>query len=120
MEQTHFSLDLSGLKPLFQDWVKEVITENSLQNTTSAPEQPDADKLLTVEEAAEFLLLSKYTLYSKVSRKELPASKAGKRLYFSRSDLNNYLRANRRYSLSEIKSRAEDHLKIISPNPINP
>lgn len=48
------------------------------------------DKLLSVREAAVFLRLTTPTIYSKVSRGELPAMKQGNRLYFSILILNKH------------------------------
>jgi len=44
----------------------------------------EAEKLLTIKEASEFLKLTVPTIYSKVSKNELPYMKQGKRLYFSK------------------------------------
>lgn len=46
-----------------------------------------SDELLTVQQASELVNLAVPTLYSKVSLKEIPYCKKGKRLYFSRSEL---------------------------------
>ena len=54
-------------------------------------EQPET--LLTVEEAAKLLHLSIPTMYGKTHRNELPFMKRGKRLYFSRHELLEYIKA---------------------------
>jgi excisionase family DNA binding protein len=58
--------------------------------------------LLTVKQTADFLDLSVKTIYNLISRQELPVMKRGKRCYFSRQDLIDYLKSGRRYTLSEI------------------
>lgn len=68
-------------------------------------EQPE--KLYTVQEAAEFLNLSVPTIYSKVSRNELPFMKRSKRLYFSNIELLKYLKEGRRRTQAELKAEAE-------------
>ena len=45
----------------------------------------------TVRELAKFLNLTVPTIYSKVSRGDLPYLKRGKRLYFSRETIENWL-----------------------------
>lgn len=50
------------------------------------------DQLLTIQQAAELLHLSVPTLYSKVSKRELPCMKRGKRLYFSQNELVEYVK----------------------------
>lgn len=68
-------------------------------------EQPE--QLLTIQEASKFLNLSVPTLYSKVSKNELPYMKRSKRLYFSSTELLNYLKQGRKKSTSEIEQEAE-------------
>lgn len=63
------------------------------------------DELLNVEEAAAFLKISEASLYTKVSRKEIPFSKPGKRLYFSRKELQDWISNARHKTANEIRSR---------------
>ncbi len=57
--------------------------------------QEDPEKLMTIQQAAEFLSLSVPTLYTKISReKDFPHMKRGKRLYFLRGELLKYLKGN--------------------------
>ncbi len=71
---------------------------------------PSQDQFLTAEEAAAFLRLSVPTIYSKVSRGELTVMKQGNRLYFSQSELIDYLRAGKRKSNSEIQTEACEYI----------
>ncbi len=72
---------------------------------------PEVDKLKNIKEAAEFLHLSVYTIYSKVSRGELPSMKKGKRLYFSTQDLTDYVKSGKKLTLTDIEAKAEQYLK---------
>ena len=91
--------------------ISERVTANILkavrneQPTTDQPEQ-----LLTIQEAAEFLSLTVPTMYSKVSKGELPVMKRSKRLYFSRTELLEYLKDGRKKSNAEIEQEAEKYL----------
>ena len=64
------------------------------------------EKLLTIQEAAAFLSLSVPTIYSKVSKRELPFMKRSKRLYFSSEQLQNYIREGQNKTNAEIESEA--------------
>jgi excisionase family DNA binding protein len=66
--------------------------------------------LFTIQEAADFLRLSVPTMYSKVSKGELPSMKRGKRLYFSRSELMSYIKQGRRSSNEELDAQAQTYL----------
>ena len=68
------------------------------------------DELLTVQEAAKFLKLTVPTIYSKVSRNELPVMKKGKRLYFSQKELLEYLQTGRKKTNTEIAAEADAYL----------
>jgi len=61
-----------------------------------------SEKLLTVHQAAEFLRLTVPTIYSKVSKGELPVMKRSKRLYFSRIELTDYIKAGRKKTQADI------------------
>ncbi len=77
---------------------------------TNVQPQETADQFLTVEQAAEFLTLAVPTIYSKVSRRELPYMKRGKRLYFAKSDLEDYLKGGRVKTVKEIEAEADQFL----------
>jgi excisionase family DNA binding protein len=85
--------------------LKKLLIENQ---ENSIKEQPE--KLLTIQEASVFLSLSIATIYSKVSKGELPVMKGGKRLYFSSVELLNFLKQGRKKSKSEIEQEAEVNL----------
>ncbi len=74
-------------------------------------EQPPQEQLLTIQEAADFLNLTVPTLYSKVSKGELPVMKRSKRLYFSRTELLDYIKQGRKKSNAEIDAAAESYLR---------
>jgi len=81
------------------DCIKHLLLENRLQNS-----QRPRDDLLTIGQAAKFLSLSVPTLYTKVSRKEIPVNKRGKRLYFSTVELSEWVRSGRKKTTEEINS----------------
>ena len=85
--------------------LKRLLIEKQEQHTTEQPEQ-----LLTVQEAAQFLNLTVPTMYSKVSKGELPVMKRSKRLYFSSTELMEYLKEGRKKSNAEIEQEAEAYL----------
>ncbi len=68
------------------------------------------DKLLTIDEAAEFLNLSKATLYSYTQRNAIPFSKLSKRLYFSQVELTEWIKLGRKKTLIEIAAEADSYL----------
>lgn len=74
-----------------------------LLSRSNESQQTEVDKLLTIQEAASFLHLSVPTLYGYVSKTLIPVSKQGKRLYFSKQELTEWVKAGRKKTISEIQ-----------------
>lgn len=78
--------------------------EKVIQNNTS--------DLLTIQEAANLLHMSVPTCYTKVSKRELPHTKKGGRLYFSRQELLGWLKQGRRKTNTELEQEANDYVAL--------
>jgi len=89
--------------------IENLILDLKQPTKVEPTEQPE--QFLTIQEAAKFLNLTVPTIYSKVSKGELPVMKRSKRLYFSSSELMDYLKKGRKKSKAEIEAAAEDYLK---------
>lgn len=74
------------------------------------PTAEQAEQVLTIQQAAEFLNLTVPTMYSKSSKGELPVMKRGKRLYFSKQELTKYLQAGRKKSFADVEAEASAYL----------
>ncbi|MCU0432253.1 MAG: helix-turn-helix domain-containing protein [Bacteroidia bacterium] len=75
------------------------------------PQHAENEQLLTIQQAGEFLNLSVPTIYGYVSRSAIPVSKRGKRLYFSKLELLQWIKDGRKKTAAEIKSEAESYIK---------
>ncbi len=73
--------------------------------------QPETDELLTVQDAAKFLSLSVPTVYTLISKGELPVMKRSKRCYFSKVELIDYLKQGKKKTFAETANEAETYLK---------
>lgn len=73
-------------------------------------EQSKIEKLMSVKDAANFLGLAVATIYSKVSRGELPVMKRAGRLYFSNSELLEYVQEGRVRTIVEIEADSHEFL----------
>lgn len=69
------------------------------------------DELLTVQDTAKFLSLSVPTVYTLISKGELPVMKRSKRCYFSKAELIAYLRQGRKRTFTETATEAEHYCK---------
>lgn len=68
-----------------------------------SPENLSEDNLLTVDQTSKLVKLSVSTIYSKVSRKEIPAFKIGKRLYFSKDEITAWIKSGKIKTIAEIR-----------------
>jgi len=59
-------------------------------------EPPKSDRLMVLPEAAEFLNLSKASVYRLVSHRQIPFHKSGGRLYFFEGELTEWIKNGRK------------------------
>ena len=93
---------LSNIESLLHQF-KELPIESATQSIE--------DEFLTTEEAAKFLSLTVSTIYALNHRRELPVMKRGKRCYFSKKELLDYLRKGRSKTLNETEEESLDLMK---------
>ncbi|NQY10437.1 MAG: helix-turn-helix domain-containing protein [Flavobacteriales bacterium] len=71
----------------------------------------NSGQLLSIDEVAELLHLTKPTIYSKHSKGELPGvCKRGKRLYFQRDVIIDWIKSGRTKSNAEIETATDEYL----------
>lgn len=101
MENLVFTqLSIPEVKRLFREEIEAFF------ETRAFPNQPEQDRIGGIELAIEITGLAKPTIYSLVSTRKIPHSKQGKRLYFSRRELLEWLAAGKRKTQSEIAIEA--------------
>jgi excisionase family DNA binding protein len=88
----------------------EILLEHLKEQPQQAVTTEQPEQLLSIQEAAQFLNLTVPTIYSKVSKGELPVMKRSKRLYFSSTELMEYIKEGRKKSNAEIEQEAEAYL----------
>jgi predicted DNA-binding transcriptional regulator AlpA len=86
------------------DNIERLLLEKSNEPQTS-PEQ-----LLNIQQAGNLLNLSVATLYGYVQRAAIPVSKKGKRLYFSKTELLEWVKEGRKKTAAETASEADQYL----------
>ena len=84
--------------------------ERLILSQNNAP-KPEEDKLLTIREAAEILHLSVPTVYGLVQRSEVPVSKRGKRLYFSKQEIVSWIMAGRKKTVAEHEEETDQFIQ---------
>lgn len=95
-------------KAVFQLYEKLNSIENILLNQSN---QPESDQLLTIQQAGEYIKLTPPTIYGLVSKNTIPYSKKGKRLYFSKLQLMEWIQQGRRKTIDEVNAEANTYIK---------
>jgi len=103
-------LSTRNIDELVEEIADEVVRRIGVA-PTSKISIDDTKDIITINEAAEFLSLTVPTIYSKVSKREIPYMKKSGRLYFSRKDLLGYVKTGRVKTRLEAIDEAHLHLK---------
>jgi len=106
--QTTFltSLNEQEFKDFLKSAIKEVLKEELQHLKSSQPET------FSIQEAANYLKLKITTLYEKTSRKLIPHFKKGNKLYFSRLELEEWVRNGKVQTQDEIEGAASTYLVL--------
>lgn len=75
--------------------------------------ESDTDEWLNVKQVAEYLGLTKPTIYDKAQRGEIPNCKRAGRLYFSKKEIDEWIRSGSVKTAAEIKEEADRYIQGI-------
>jgi excisionase family DNA binding protein len=100
-------LDSDQLQTIMQNAIRTVITEQVKPIDSTYKENKD---LLNISEAANYLNLAKASVYNLVCQSKIPCMKKGKKLYFSRQELMDWLREGKKKTISEMQEEADNFL----------
>jgi excisionase family DNA binding protein len=92
----------------FKDFLKSAMKETLIEELKQL--KPALPETLNITEAAAYLKCKINTLYEKTSRKLIPHSKKGNKLYFNRLELEEWIRKGRVKTTFEIESEAAVYL----------
>lgn len=68
-------------------------------------------EILTLEESADYLQLSKSALYKMTSKKEIPFyNPGGKKIYFKKLELDNWVLSNKSNGIDEVDDEISSYL----------
>lgn len=104
------------LSPISTDILVEKIAQRTAEMILSkqpvqTEPQNEAEQLLTFDELAELLHISKTTAYSNYSKGLIPGGcKQGKRVLFDKQIILSWIKSGRKLSNAEIEQQAETYL----------
>ncbi len=94
-------LSIPEVKQLFRDELENFFAEKQIGAKLN-----ETDEVSGIDLAIELTGLAKPTIYGLVSERKIPHSKQGKRLYFSRQELLEWIKDGKRKTQAEIKIEA--------------
>jgi excisionase family DNA binding protein len=97
-EQIFTSFTKEELKSVIKESLSEIL--NNINNNIVKEE------IFTIDEAAHFTKLAKQTIYQLTSKREIPFFKKCKKLFFKKSELEQWLFASRKLTKEELKTEA--------------
>jgi excisionase family DNA binding protein len=68
-------------------------------------------EVFNLNQAAEYVSLSKSAIYKKTSERNIPHFKKGKKLYFKRIELDEWLTENKISTHAEIEKEADNYIR---------
>lgn len=104
------------LEDIVKELVREVVREEinlALERhlpSLAVAQQAITPEIMDIGAAAQYLKLSKPTVYGMVQKMKIPNYKRGKRLYFYKSDLDEYVMRGRRKTMEEIEREAASYI----------
>jgi excisionase family DNA binding protein len=105
MENKQFyMLSEEGIKVL-----AEQITEN-IKKAISPSESSADNAYMSIEETAKLINLAKSSIYGLVHRKKIPFHKVGKKLYFSKESVLEWIHNGKHNVNSDIQTKADEYL----------
>lgn len=90
------------------DYLTTLLNNRSANAPATIQSPPD---LITIKQAAEVINLAVPTIYGMVGRNEIPVMKRAKKLYFSRSELEAWVREGRKKTVAECADEVHGDLK---------
>ena len=85
--------------------LEKVETLEQLLKSQQSINRVASDKPMSITEAAKFVNLTVPTLYGFVSKRTIPFSKVGKRLYFSEAELSTWIKSGRKQSITDLPTQ---------------
>lgn len=96
----------SELAEFLSETIKSTV-KDAVVEARSKQNDPQEEVPIDIHEGAKLLGISLTTMYSKISNREFNTFKRGRKVYVLRSDLLNYIKANKRKSREEITQQAK-------------
>lgn len=101
--------DSDNIETLIKQVIADLAVVKKYIEDSQQPVNSPGPTLLNVEETARYISRSKNTIYQYASKRILPSSKPnGKEIVFLKTDLDEFLKRNRRKAIHEIAREVDE------------
>ena len=97
-----------SLPDVMSEVLQRVTRIEQFMKTSFALQIQEEGSLLDISQAGKLLHLTTNTMYKMVQKRALPYNKRGKKLYFLKDDLMNWIKAGKIKTEVELKAEAEE------------
>ena len=104
-------LNVRQLQCIIRASVEEVLRNLNLSENDNEESREEED-ILFVKDVCRLLNIKPVTLYTKTSKEEIPHFKKGRRLYFSRKELQKWILSGQKLTLSEREELSQRNLLV--------
>lgn len=105
-----FPVQLSEFMQAFKEEMRMVVRDEIKARLTTSALQQASPKVLTIDEAADLIKLSKSRLYVLAGKGTIPNFKNGARVMFYEDEVLSWMESGRRHSSKEIDQLADEAL----------
>ena len=86
------------------------IISNKLNSLGDAQKSEPEDEILDISQVCDLLRYSRATVYALVEKREIPHYKKGRKIWFSKNELFEWLKSGRKKTKKELENEAEKYL----------
>jgi len=90
--------------------IEKMLTELTNKSYPVYEKETTSDEIFKIEQVAKYLFLSVPTIYGYISKGLIPHYKVGKRLYFKKTEILDWIYKNKRLTNEEIQQQVESYL----------
>lgn len=85
--------------------------EKAIQNLNHISDIPDVNQIMNISEVAKYIKVAKTSIYGMTHRNTIPHYKSGKRLYFKKADIDEWIFSKRIKTRSDIEEEAMEYIR---------
>jgi excisionase family DNA binding protein len=120
MEETMLvQLNVRQLQGIIQESVAYALKQMQSANHNKNEDEQIEEDILYVNDVCRLLNIKPVTLYAKTSKEEIPHFKKGRKLYFSRKELQKWILSGQKLTIAEREELSQQNLLACNKRRLN-